>query len=291
MNRIHKDHNLQIIVAGMVIAMLINSLTPLLAAEGDVNDQDKKQDSEPSATELAKKAQNPVENMISVPFQWNSYFETGPKGKTQNVLLIQPVIPFSLNEEFNFIARPIIPLIEQPPYTDDQNRNHGLGNIQFQGFFSPKEPTDSGWILGMGPYFEFPTNSGPDGRFGSDNWSAGPAFVALKIDGPWVYGALIAHLWSYYGNDPEVNQTTIQPILNYNLPDGWYLSATPIITSNWSADSSDQWTIPIGGGIGKILKIGNQNVNTALRAYYNVESPDSGSDWQLQFSMVFLFPK
>ena len=244
-----------------------------------------------SATDLAKATQNPVADLISLPFQWNSYFETGPKGKTQNVLLVQPVIPMSLNEEFNFIARPIFPLIEQPPITDDQNRNWGLGNIQFQSFFSPKEPTDSGWITGLGPYLEFPTNSGPDGQFGSDNWSAGPAFVALKIDGPWVYGSLIAHLWSYYGNDPEVNLTTIQPFLNYNLPDGWYLSSGPVISANWSADSSDTWTIPIGGGIGKVFMIGKQPVNSQLRAYYNVEKPEYGPDWQFQFQLQFMFPK
>jgi hypothetical protein len=244
-----------------------------------------------SASDLAKAVQNPVADLISLPFQWNSYFETGPKNKTQNVLLIQPVVPISLNEEFNFIARPIFPLIEQPPNTDDQNRNYGLGNIQFQGFFSPKEPTASGWITGFGPYLEFPTNSGPDGRFGSDNWSAGPAFVALKIDGPWVYGALISHLWSYYGNDPEVNLTTIQPFLNYNMPDGWYLSASPSMTSNWSADSNDQWTIPVGGGIGKVFMLGKQPVNAQVKAYYNVEKPEYGPDWQLQFQLQLMFPK
>lgn len=245
---------------------------------------------EQSATDLAKKTQNPVADLISVPFQFNSFFETGPKGKTQNTLLIQPVIPFSLNEDWNFIARPIIPLIEQPPLTAAQNRNHGLGNIQFQGFFSPKEKVGD-WIMGFGPYLEFPTNSGPDGRFGSDNWSAGSAFVALQMKGPWVYGSLVSHLWSYHGDDPEVNVTAIQPFLNYNMKDGWYLSSSPVITANWSAESSQRWTIPIGGGIGRVFKIGKQPVNVSVRAYHNLQSPRSGSDWQLQFQIQFLFPK
>jgi len=243
-----------------------------------------------SASDLAKKTQNPVADLISLPLQWNSYFETGPKGKTQNVLLIQPVIPVSLNDDWNFIARPIIPLLEQPPLIDTQNRNHGLGNIQFQGFFSPKEKVGD-WIIGFGPYLEFPTNSGPDGRFGSDNWSAGPAFVALKMEGPWVYGGLVTQLWSYQGNDPEVNTTAFQPFINYNMQDGWYLSSAPVITANWSADSSQQWTVPIGGGVGKVFKIGKQPVNASIRAYHNVESPRNGSDWQLQFQIQFLFPK
>ncbi len=245
---------------------------------------------EQSATDLAKKTQNPVADLISLPFQYNTFFETGPKGKTQNTLLIQPVIPLSLNDNWNFIARPIIPLLNQPPLADAQNRNHGFGNIQFQGFFSPKDKVGD-WILGFGPYLEFPTNSGPDNRFGSDNWSAGPAFVALQMKGPWVYGGLLTHLWSYHGNDPEVNITSFQPFINYNMKDGWYLSAAPVITANWSADSSQQWTIPIGGGIGRVFKIGKQPVNASLRAYHNLQSPRNGSDWQLQFQIQFLFPK
>jgi hypothetical protein len=243
-----------------------------------------------STTDLAKKTQNPVADLVSLPLQYNTYFETGPKGKTQNVLLIQPVVPLGLNDDWNFIARPIIPLLEQPPLADGQNRNHGLGNIQFQGFFSPKEKVGD-WIMGFGPYLEFPTNSGPDGRFGSDNWSAGPAFVALQSKGPWVYGGLLTQLWSYHGNDPEVNTTAFQPFVNYNMTDGWYLSSAPVITANWSADSSQQWTIPIGGGIGKVFKVGKQPVNASVRAYHNLQSPRSGSDWQLQFQIQFLFPK
>ena len=264
--------------------LIVFSMTVLLCSFASAQEK-----TEQSATDLAKKTQNPVADLISVPFQYNTFFETGPKGKTQNVLLIQPVIPLSLNEDWNFIARPIIPLLEQPPLTGAQNRNYGLGNIQFQGFLSPKKPKD--WIWGFGPYLEFPTNSGPDGRFGSDNWSAGPAFVALKMDGPWVYGGLLSQLWSYHGNDPEVNITAFQPFINYNLDDGWYLSTSPVITKNWSAESNQQWTIPIGGGIGRVFKIGKQPVNVSVRAYHNLESPATGADWQLQFQIQFLFPK
>lgn len=249
--------------------------------------------SEPSAdnaTELAKAAQNPVADMISLPFQWNSYFGTGPDNRTQNTLVIQPVIPFNLNKDWNLIARPIIPLVEMPPLTDAQDRNHGLGNIQLQTYFSPVEKVGD-WILGFGPCFEFPNNSGPDNRFGSDNWSAGPAFVALQMKGPWVYGGLVNHLWSFYGNDPEVNITTIQPFINYNMQGGWYLSANPIITANWNAHDSQTWTIPIGGGIGKVFKIDKQPMNASVRIFHLAQSPRTGSDLQLQFQLQFLFPK
>jgi hypothetical protein len=245
-----------------------------------------------SAGDLAKKSQNPVADMISLPIQWNTYLNTGPEGnRTQDVLLVQPVVPIHLNKTWNFIARPIIPLVNQPPFTPAQDRECGLGNIQFQGFFSPRDPV-KGWILGFGPYFEFPTNSSPDDTFGSDNSSVGPAFVAMQIKGHWVYGALVTQLWSYAGPDAEVNTTAVQPILNYNLKDGWYLSSAPIVIANWSAaDSDDRWTVPLGGGIGKIFHVGKQPINASARAYYNVVAPRSGPDWQLQFQLQFLFPE
>jgi hypothetical protein len=244
----------------------------------------------PDATELAKKTQNPVSDMISFQFQNNTFFEVGPDGRTQNVLLVQPVIPMSMNEDWNFIARPIIPIINQPAMGPDQNRNGGLGNIQFQGFFSPKKPI-GGWILGVGPYVEFPTNSNPDGQFGTDNWSAGAAFVALKMNGPWVVGGLLTHLSSYYGNDPETNLTGFQPIVNYNLKEGWYVSYSPVWNLDWTADSNNQWTIPVGGGVGRVFHVGKQPLNFKVSAYNMVESPDNGSDWQLQCVLTFLFPK
>jgi hypothetical protein len=266
----------------MIRKKIIIVIAVLLCSVGNAQEK-----VEQSASDLAKKTQNPIADLISLPIQYNTFFETGPKGKTQNTLLIQPVIPFSLNYDWNFIARSIIPLIGQPPLTAAQDRNHGLGNIQFQGFLSPKKPKD--WIWGFGPYLEFPTNSGPDNRFGSDNWSAGPAFVGLKMEGPWVYGGLVTQLWSYYGDDPEVNTTSFQPFINYNLKDGWYLSSAPVITANWSAESSQRWTIPIGGGVGKVFKIDKQPVNVSVRAYHNLQSPRTGSDWQLQFQIQFLF--
>jgi hypothetical protein len=244
-----------------------------------------------SAGDLAKKTQNPISDLVTVQFQNNTFFETGPKGKTQNVLLFQPVLPMKLNFDWNFIARPIVPILNQPPFNDAQNRNQGIGNVQFQGFFSPKDKVGD-WIVGFGPFLEFPTNSGPDNRFGSDNFSAGPAAVALQNKGHWVYGGLLFQSWSYAGSEDEVNLTSFQPFINYNLEDGWYISTAPTLTANWSAPDSRQiWTVPIGGGIGKVFKIGKQHINASLRAYHNIESPRAGADWQLQFSFSFLFPK
>ncbi|MHC4265789.1 MAG: neuromedin U [Planctomycetota bacterium] len=274
-----------LMLVGMVslCAMAQDSADAYLEEDGDGVIEPGENETE----ELQRAVQNPVAELISLPFQNNITFETGPKGRTQNILNIQPVIPFNLNEDWNLITRTIVPIINQPPLTDAQSRQRGVGNTQFSAFLSP---TKSGkWLWGAGPNFEFPTNS--DDMLGSDNWSAGPSLVVLTMEGPWVYGGLINQLWSYSGSDPEVNKMLIQPFINYNMEDGWYLSSSPIITANWKADSSNQWTIPVGGGIGKIIRIGKLPVNVSTQVFYNVESPNSGGDWSARFQLQLLFPK
>ena len=244
---------------------------------------------EDAEEELAKAAQNPVADLISLPLQNNTNFNFGPREKTQNILNIQPVWPFSLSEEWNLITRTIVPVISQPALFRGDDRENGLGDTTFTAFFSPAEPGK--WIWGAGPVLLLPTAT--DDKLGTDKWGAGPSAVVLTSDGPWLYGALFSQLWSFAGDNDrdDVNQSLVQPFVNYNLPDGWYLVSSPIITANWEADSSDTWTVPVGGGFGKIFRIGRQPVNAQMQAFYNVETPDNGADWQLRLQWQFLFPK
>ncbi len=246
---------------------------------------------EQSAEELAKKIQNPVADLISVPFQNNFNFDVGPEDDLQYVLNIQPVIPFHLNAQWNLITRTIIPIISQPGFTRDQDRVNGIGDIQLTTFLSPAK--SEGLIWGAGPIVQFPTNS--NDRLGNDRWGLGASAVALRMSkgSPWVYGALVNNVWSVTGSsdDSSYSNFLIQPFLNYNFSGGIYLSSSPIITANWKADSGDRWTVPLGGGAGKIVHLGRLPVNLQLQAYYNVVTPDNGADWQLRFQFQFLFPK
>jgi hypothetical protein len=242
------------------------------------------------ATELAKAAQNPVADMVSIPFQNNTNFNVGPDNRTGNTLNIQPVIPISLNKEWNLITRTIAP-ITYTPYPEYQ---FGLGNIQSTGFLSPARP--SKFIWGFGPVFQFPTHT--DTYLGSDKWSAGPSAVGLFMDkgSPWVIGLLVQNIWSFAGppttrDNPTVNQFLAQPFINYNLHDGWYLTFSPIITADWKAAGSDQWTVPLGGGFGKIFKIGRLPFNGQLSAFYNVVAPHNGPDWSIRAQLALLLPK
>jgi len=242
-----------------------------------------------SAEELAKLAQNPVGNLISVPFQNNSNLNAGPDKRTQNILNIQPVIPISVSDEWNIITRTIVPVISQP--LPDGERSNGIGDTVLTAFLSPARPGK--WIWGAGPVLQIPTNS--DSDLGNRNWGLGPSVVVLHLDkgDPWVYGVLANNIWSLSdsGSGGSYNNGLIQPFVNYNFPGGFYVTTAPIITVNWKADSSQRWTVPLGGGVGKIFHLGRLPVNTQLSAYYNVVTPDDGPNWQIRAQVQFMFPK
>ncbi len=255
-------------------------------------------------SDLAKQAQNPIANLISLPLQNNTNFGIGPDDETQNILNIQPVWPITLNEDWNLITRTILPLVSQPGLTGikveggdtvvdpdgevEEDRTFGLGDTTFTAFFSPNDSGKLTW--GVGPVLLLPTAT--DDAIGSDKWGAGASVVLLTMPGKWVIGSLFSNVWSFAGSgDQDINLFTWQYFVNYNMADGWYLTSAPIITANWEADSDNTWTVPFGGGVGKIFNIGKQPINGQISAYYNVKTPDFGPDWQLRLQLQFLFPK
>ena len=242
-----------------------------------------------STDELRKAAQNPVASMISVPFQNNTDFNIGPDHKTKNTLNIQPVLPFELNDDWNLITRTIFPLVSQPALLPGKDRTFGLGDTTLTAFLSPKEHGKIAW--GAGPMFLLPTAT--DDILGADKWGLGISGVALTMIDKWTIGALVSNIWSVAGSgDNDINLFTLQYFVNYNLEGGWYLVTAPINTANWEADSDNQWTVPLGGGAGRVFNIGKQPVNAQLSAYYNVETPENfGAEWQMRAQIQFLFPK
>jgi len=253
---------------------------------------------EMSEEELAKLTQNPVGNLISVPFQNNTNLNAGPQKETQNVLNIQPVIPIEVNREWNIITRTIIPVISQPPLTPtDGERINGIGDVQFSAFLSPANPSSGGLIWGAGVIAQAPTDS--NDALGNPRWGLGPTAVLLHLahGDPWVYGVLVNQVWSVGDaikgsrQSGDYSQALMQPFLNYNFPDGTYLTSSPIITADWKADSGQKYTVPVGGGVGHIFHLGRLPVNTSLAAYYNAVKPDLGPNWQIRFQVQLLFPK
>jgi hypothetical protein len=238
-----------------------------------------------STAQLARAAQNPVADVISIPFQDNIGFGYGPQKDVQNVLNIQPVIPLHLTEDWNLITRTILPVVTQPSFTDSGSTT-GLGDLTFTAFISPAKPGAVIW--GVGPVATFPTATSPS-TGSQSTWGLGPSAVVLAMPGNWVVGALVNNVWSVAG--AKANNFLLQYFVNYNFGDtGWYLTTSPIITADWDAPSSQQWVVPFGAGGGKLVRLGRLPVNVNLSAYYNVVKPDFGPDWTLRVQAAVLLP-
>ncbi|WP_426425573.1 hypothetical protein [Bradyrhizobium genosp. A] len=233
----------------------------------------------------AQAAQNPISNMISIPFQNNTYFDAGPYRRAQNVMLVEPVVPVHLNADWNLVTRWITPVIYQPRLAPFQGAEFGVGNVQPQFYFVPAHTGST--VIGFGPQFQLPTAT--DNLLGVNKWGAGPALAALTIQGPWVVGVLANNMWA--GTEGErVNRLTLNPFVNYNMAGGWYLSSSPVLTADWLAPTSQRWTVPIGGGIGRVFKVGEQAVNARVQLFDNVVRPINAASWILQMQVQLLFP-
>jgi hypothetical protein len=266
----------------------------------------------PAATaDLQKEAQNPVAGLISVPVQNNTNFGVGPFGRNQNVLNIQPVIPINVSPGWNMIVRWITPVIWQPApgtanlevfgieentpayFAAQDVQAHagvfGFGDMTPTFFFSPVKPHKLIW--GAGPMFTLPTATGK--VLGQGKLSMGPSIVALVQPGPWTVGALVNNIWSVAGSGgrANVNQMSLQYFINYNLKKGWALSMSPTITANWQASSGNVWTVPVGGGVQRVFRLGYQPVNASLAFFGNAVHPQHGSPWGMRLQISFLFPK
>jgi hypothetical protein len=242
------------------------------------------------AAEVAKKLANPVASLISVPVQYN-YREYGGAndGAAVNSLNIQPVIPFSLNAEWNVITRTIVPFIDLQDFPVAAMNESGLGDIVASQFFSPKAPTARGWIWGAGPAELLPTAT--DEALGGEKWGLGPTAVALKQTGPWTVGLLTSHIWSVAGDDDrdDISTTSLQPFLSYTTKTHTTVGVVAESTYDWE---NDQWSVPLIPQVAQIFKIGPQILQLNVGGTYWAEAPDNGPEgWGLRVQLTFVFFK
>jgi hypothetical protein len=285
----------QVLAAAGLTYMLIAVVFPARAQPSQPQPGDAAASDADNADKLRKEAQNPVASLISVPLQENWNFNIAPADRTQNVLNIQPVIPVSVGENWNLIIRWITPVIFQPVSVPQasgppvQSGFYGLGDMQPAFFLSPKKGK---LIWGIGPQLLLPTAT-KTGMLGQGQFGLGPTIVVLVQPGKWTLGALANNVWSVAGHSdlPDVNQFMLQYFINYNLEKGYYLTWQPTITANWEASDGGRWVVPVGGGIGRIMRLGSQPVNVGFQFYGNAIHPPGASSWAMRLQIAFLFPK
>ncbi len=275
---------LLISVFGIVLSQQVN---PAKAASNEAAGQ---AEGGQSAEELAKKLSNPIASLISVPLQLNYDENIGPgDAGTKVTLNIQPVIPVSINENWNMISRTILPVVNQNDIFPGAGRQQGVGDIVQSLFFSPKALTKSGWTWGIGPVFLLPTGSKDE--LTADAWGLGPTIVALKQQGAWTVGGLANHIWSVDVDNgrPDINATFLQPFVSYTTPKAVSITLNSESTYNWE---SEQWSVPINFTATKVSRIGKQMISWGGGVRYYADSTDGGPEgWGARLILTFLYPK
>jgi hypothetical protein len=244
---------------------------------------------EQEAHGLAKAVQNPVADLISVPFQNNTTYNIGPYDRAQNTLNIQPVVPFHLAEKILLVTRTILPIVYQPDVTSPSGGSSGVGDLNPTFFVAPA--TQGKFDFGVGPTFLIPTAT--QRNTGTGKFGLGPAAVVLVQPDPWTLGVLASQIWSVAGpsNRASVSVFTMQYFINYNLAHAWYLTSSPIVSADFKAPGGTAWTVPFGAGVGKIFKIGKLPFNGNAQGFYNVRNNDDTiGGWQVRLQLALLFP-
>jgi hypothetical protein len=266
------------------------SSTELVAQNAPVQESGQAAAPEHDAEELAKKLSNPVAALISVPFQGNYDANIGPNEDGEKYYVnIQPVVPISLDEDWNLISRTILPVVHQEDLAPGSGTENGLGDITQSLFFSPARPTESGLIWGVGPAFLIPTAS--DDELGAEKWGIGPTGVALKQDGPWTIGALANHIWSVAGDDDrtDVSNTFLQPFVAYTTKEAWTYTLNTESNYDWK---DEEWSVPINAQISKVTRIGDQlvSIGGGLR-WWADSAPDGPEGLGARFFVTLLYPR
>ena len=241
---------------------------------------------------LAKSTQNPIgvnpeARHFTLPFVNYTNFGNGTTKSTQDMLEIKPVIPFRLNNQFDFFLKTIVPFTHQASGTGNGYLN-GLGDINPTLFIGPAENRHLLW--GLGPTMILPTATNT--ALGAGKLSVGPELVLIAMPDVWTLAILTYNVWSVAGHPdrPSVNEFNFQYFITYNFVNtGWYLTTQPTITANWMTQTGNKWTLPFGAGVGRLFSIGHQPINFSVQAYDNVVRPSTGPHWTMQCTLEFLF--
>lgn len=244
------------------ITVLICALTfPLHAlAQGDSGGAD------------ANKSNNPLNPAPGFNLQ-NIYAPKlyGTDAHTNDILLrgTLPVMPGRL-AKVPQLLRLTVPVSTRPD--PGGGNSFGLGDINIFDIFVLGK-TAGGLEYGAGPLLVLPTAT--EDELGAGKWQGGVAALAMHPSERGIVGGLLQWQASFAGEGDreDVNTITAQPFLMRNLPDGWYLRSTAIWTFNLE---NDDYYIPVGAGVGKVVKAGDTTYNAFIEPQWTVSHDGSG---------------
>ena len=237
---------------------------------------------------LATQLSNPVSSLISVPFQYNYNDGFLDGSGVQSFINIQPVIPFSISDNWNLISRTIVPVVNLQGFQGEGSSQTGLGNTLQSFFFSPKAPTRGGLIWGVGPVVQIPTATN---GISPNQWGLGLTGVVLKQTNGWTFGALANHVWSVSRNDDfgESSNSFFQPFLSYSTKTATSFSINTESTYNWV---TEDWSVPINLSVAQIIKIDRKPVQITGGLRYWAENPEGAAQgWGARVAVTYLFPR
>lgn len=277
-------------------------MAALIAAPAFASETPEGEEKGKSLAELNKELSNPMSEIWSVSFQQNNYRVSTVSGQSDewnSNLNFQPVMPVSLTRDWVLITRPVITLLNSTPYPKvhaapevNIERTTALGDTVWMEMLGPSQRLTGHWLFGVGPTFIFPTAASD--FTGQGKWQVGPAAVAGYLSKKYIVGVFVQNWSSFAGNRnrPETNSMNLQPIAAYFLPDSWNIGYSGNILANWEADTGEIWTVPIGVGVGKVIKLGRVPVKFGLAAQWMPVHPDDfGQKWNIQVSISPVIPK
>ncbi len=239
---------------------------------------------------ISKKLANPVSDIKNLPLRYDfdgGYDDNGMK----QTLRIQPIFAGAINDEWSFLSRTVIPIVDQTnvvylprPGGGRIETQAGISDLQESIFITTK--TAGGVTMGFGPIINIP--SFYEG-LSTNKLSVGPTGILLYDPGKWTVGVLANHLWSVAGGGPidkgYFSQTMVQPLVTYQVGRGFSVGMNAESFYDWK---TEDLTIPLTLTMAQVFVVKKMPVSLTVAPKYFVAHPDNGPTWGIRSVLTFV---